>query len=230
MKDVLKIQWVDVRGESRQGRQLQKSCPCSWKGESPKRFPESSRCHWDQSKPFWFQTLVVHDDQLYSGMLQQSKKIKPEQFKRLQTAKWTYWEKFSLSLSPSHSLLVDLTSSGTAGALPAQHSPGTPCFPQQPPRQDILLKYWVMTWQAQQELVKGTLRYYQFHSLCPCLGLLLQPPGSAVPCSCTFTAKEITSFLLHATQPLVVCKDSGLFVECSASLMQMVTAPEIRKK
>lgn len=59
MKDVLKIQWVDVRGESRQGRQLQKSCPCSWKGESPKRFPESSRCHWDQSKPFWFQTLVV---------------------------------------------------------------------------------------------------------------------------------------------------------------------------
>lgn len=177
-----------------------------------------------------FRHLVVHDDQLYSGMLQQSKKIKPEQFKRLQTAKWTYWEKFSLSLSPSHSLLVDLSSPGTAGALPAQHSPGTPCFPQQPPRQDILLKYWVMTWQAQQELVKGTLRYYQFHSLCPCLGLLLQPPGSAVPCSCTFTAKEITSFLLHATQPLVVCKDSGLFVECSASLMQMVTAPEIRKK
>lgn len=138
-----------------------------------------------------FRHLVVHDDQLYSGMLQQSKKIKPEQFKRLQTAKWTYWEKFSLSLSPSHSLLVDLSSPGTAGALPAQHSPGTPCFPQQPPRQDILLKYWVMTWQAQQELVKGTPRYYQFHSLCLCLGLLLQPPGSAVPCSCTFTAKEI---------------------------------------
>lgn len=138
-----------------------------------------------------FRHLVVHDDQLYSGMLQQSKKIKPEQFKRLQTAKWTHWEKFSLSLSPSHSLLVDLSSPGTAGALPAQHSPGTPCFPQQPPRQDILLKYWVMTWQAQQELVKGTPRYYQFHSLCLCLGLLLQPPDSAVPCSCTFTAKEI---------------------------------------
>lgn len=34
-----------------------------------------------------FRHLVVHDDQLYSGMLQQSKKIKPEQFKRLQTAK-----------------------------------------------------------------------------------------------------------------------------------------------
>lgn len=116
-----------LEGDRGRGRQLKKACPCSWKGESPKRFHKTSRHHRDQSKPFWFQKF---SGSWWPALLRQAaafkkknKKTKPQQFTRLQTAKWTPWEKSGLALSPSHSLPVDYPSPGTTGEPPAQHSP-----------------------------------------------------------------------------------------------------------